>query len=357
MKKLFLSLFILLLSISPTLADEKSEIDEVCKGKIVQVNIVECIEGLGEEYVCYTYDVYLKDSQEEVQTMISMMEETDKPFSEGDAVYLTRMQDLEGNNTWNITGYDRAITILLWAMVFAVLIFVVCGRKSFGSILSLIISFVIIYFFAIPQLLSSSNLLFIGYLAAFLILTIGMYLAHGFTQQTSVAIVSTYFGIGIVSILAWMLIKSLHLTGMGEETAFWLSVHMDGGIDIQQLFFVSIIIGAVGVLDDVAVGQVASMYEIHTANIQIGAGELYRKTMNVGREHVSSMINTLFIVYAGSSLSLVMLMYMSNRDMGTLVSIDLISEEIVRTLAISIALLLVVPISTYISAKLLTRGQ
>ncbi|MCD4811885.1 YibE/F family protein [bacterium] len=355
MKKLFLSLFILFLTISPILADEISE--ETRKGKILQVNIVECIEALGEEYVCYTYDVYLKETQEEVVTMISMMEKTDIPFSEGDAVYLTRMQDLEGNNTWNITGYDRAMTMLLWAMVFVVLVFVVCGRRSSGPILSLVLSFIILYFFTVPQLLSSPNTVFIGYLAAFLILTFGMYLAHGLKKQTTVALVSTYMGIGIVSLLAWMLMRSLHLSGMGEETAFWLSVHMDGAINIRHLFFVSIIIGAVGVLDDVAVGQVSSMYEIHTANINIGAKELYRKTMNVGREHVASMINTLFIVYAGSSLSLVMLMYMSNRDMATLVSIDLISEEIVRTLAISIALLLVVPISTYISAWLLTKDR
>lgn len=355
MKKLLLSLSILILTISPILAEEISE--ETRKGKISQVNIVECIEALGEEYICYTYNVYIKDTQEEVETMISMLEETDMPFSEGDAVYLIRMQDLDGNETWSITGYDRATTMLLWAVVFVVLVFVVCGKRSSGPILSLVLSFIILYFFTVPQLLSSSHTVFIGYLAAFLILTFGMYLAHGFKQQTSVALVSTYMGIGIVSILAWMLINSLHLSGMGEETAFWLSVHTDGGINIRHLFFVSIIIGAVGVLDDVAVGQVSSMYEIHTANLNIGAKELYRKTMNVGREHVSSMINTLFIVYAGSSLSLVMLMYMSNRDMGTLVSIDLISEEIVRTLAISIALLLVVPISTYISAQLLTKKK
>jgi uncharacterized membrane protein len=122
-----------------------------------------------------------------------------------------------------------------------------------------------------------------------------------------------------------------------------------------MLFFVSIVLGASGVLDDVVIGQVTSMNEIYEANRDLTVSELYKRTMNVGKEHVASMINTLFIVYAGSSLPLVVLMYLSNRNIGTLVSIDMISEEIVRTLAISMSLLLVVPISTYLSALFLKK--
>jgi uncharacterized membrane protein len=118
---------------------------------------------------------------------------------------------------------------------------------------------------------------------------------------------------------------------------------------------VSIVLGASGVLDDVVIGQVTSMNEIYEANRDLTVSELYKRTMNVGKEHVASMINTLFIVYAGSSLPLVVLMYLSNRNIGTLVSIDMISEEIVRTLAISMSLLLVVPISTYLSALFLKK--
>jgi uncharacterized membrane protein len=124
-----------------------------------------------------------------------------------------------------------------------------------------------------------------------------------------------------------------------------------------MLFYTSILIGAVGVLDDVTIGQIASMNEIYQANRKLNAKELYKRTMNVGKEHIASMINTLFIVYAGSSLPLVLLMYLSNRDMGTLVSIDMVSEEIIRTLAISISLLLVVPIATYMGSLLMVGNK
>jgi uncharacterized membrane protein len=143
---------------------------------------------------------------------------------------------------------------------------------------------------------------------------------------------------------------------MGDESAFLLSSQMDGDINIRTLFLFSIVLGATGVLDDVVIGQVTSMNEIYQTDKKLSVSELYRKTMNVGKEHVASMINTLFIVYAGSSLPLVVLMYLSNRDLGTLVSIDMISEEIVRTLAISTSLLLVVPISTYLSSLFLRRN-
>jgi uncharacterized membrane protein len=353
MKKILIAILILLSFVSVSFAQEEAQ--QKIKGKVVSMNEIECSQELDIDYVCYTYDVYISDTNETITTMSSMLERSEDSFEVGDPVYITSMQDLDGSDTWSITGYVRGNTILLWSLVFVILAILIGGKKSIGSILSLILSFVVLYFFTIPALINSSNLILVGYLAVLVILTLSMYLAHGFKKQTTIALVSTYIGVGIVSVLTLILMKNLNINGMGEENAFLLSSQMGGAIDIRNLFFISVIIGAVGVLDDVAIGQVSSMYEIYMADRNIDGQELYKKTMNVGREHVASMVNTLFIVYAGSSLSLVMLMYLSNRDMGNLVSIDMITEEIVRTLAISIALLLVVPISTYISARMLTK--
>lgn len=353
MKRLLLTIILLLTSMSVVFAQDSQELK--LKGKVVEVNTVECEESVSDQHSCYTYTIFLSSSGQEIETMTSMIEKSEKTFKIGDPVYVIEMEDLDGTDTWSIVGYVRGGTILFWSLAFVVLAFLIGGKKSLGSILSLILSFVSIYFFIIPSLLSSGNILPIGYVGVFLVLTLSMYLAHGFKKQTTIALVATYVGVTIVSILTWILMESLHINGMGEETAFLLSSQTSGSIDVQKLFFIAVLIGAVGVLDDVAIGQVSSMHEIYQMDKTISHKELYRKTMNIGREHVASMINTLFIVYAGSSLSLVMLMYLSNRDMGSLVSIDMITEEIVRTLAISIALLLVVPISTYISSMFLTR--
>jgi uncharacterized membrane protein len=354
MKKLLTTLFILLFSFLPIYAQEDTE---TVKGKIVEVNTVECEDSVDENYVCYTYTVHLKESDETVETMPSMLEQTDTPFKVGDSVYLSSIQDLDGNETWSITGYARGTSILIFTILFILLAILIGGWRSIGSVLSLLASFLIIYLFIIPQIINSGKILLIGYVGIFLILVIGLYLSHGFNKRTTISLISCLIGVGIVSILAWISLNLLNINGLGEETAFLLSSQMDGDLNIKLLFFISILIGAVGVLDDVTVGQISSMYEIYEANPQLTSSDLYKRTMNVGKEHVSSMINTLFIVYAGSSLPLVVLMYLSNRDIGTLISIDMISEEVVRTLAISISLLLIVPIATYIASHIISNKK
>lgn len=350
MNKILISLAILFSLTLPLFAEDSVKL----RGRVTEVNEVECEEIFTEEYSCYSYEVYVSDLDETVGTIVSMLEETENTYTVGDSVFVESLQDLDGNDTWSITGYVRGPAIFIWSLIFLALAFFVGGRKSFGSILSLILSFVLIYFFTVPNLLRVENTILLAYFAIFLILTLGMYLSHGFKKQTTIALLSTFIGVVIVSIVSILLIRTLRIDGMGEETSFLLSTQIEG-INIQRLFFISILIATVGVLDDVAIGQVTSMYEIYLMDKNISSVELFKKTMNVGREHVASMVNTLFIVYAGSSLSLVMLMYLSNRDIGTLVSIDMITEEIARTLAISIALLLVVPISTFISSRLLTK--
>ena len=353
MKKILISILLLLVSLSPVLA-QSPEIKKY-KGKIEQVNKIECEEELDENYICYTYDAYIKEIDKTVETMSSMLEQSQESFKVGDSVYLSTMENLDGESTWSITGYARAGSIIILSLIFVLLILFIGGLKSIGSILSLILSFLTIYLFIIPKIIDSGKVIAIGYIGVFIILVLGMYLAHGFKKTTTIALLSTIIGVAIVSLLSWILLDIFNINGFGDESAFLLSSQTEGNINIKLLFFISIILGAVGVLDDVAIGQVSSMNEIYSANSRVGTTELYRSTMNVGKEHVASMINTLFIVYAGSSLPLVLLMYLSNRDISTLLSIDMISEEIVRTLAISISLLLVVPISTYLSSIVLTH--
>jgi uncharacterized membrane protein len=355
MKKLLLSILILLLSTFPVFSQEVDI--ETFKGTVREVNSVTCEGEVDQEYVCYSYVVHIKETGEDVETMTSMLEVSQEPFKVGDSVYLTNMEGLDGESTWSITGYARSRAIVVWSLIFILLVFIIGGIKSLGSVLSLLLSFGVIYFFIIPQIINSGRVVLVGYIGVFLILILGMYLAHGFKKKTTIALVSTLIGVGIVSLLSWFLLNAFNINGMGDETAFLLSSQMGGEVNIKMLFFVSILIGAVGVLDDVTVGQVSSMYEIYEANRNVNSGELYKKTMNVGKEHVASMINTLFIVYAGASLPLVVLMYLSNRDIGTLVSIDMISEEIVRTLVVSISLLLVVPISTFLGSLFLVSKK
>lgn len=119
------------------------------------------------------------------------------------------------------------------------------------------------------------------------------------------------------------------------------------------VFFVSILIGAMGVLDDVVMSQVSSIHELHIANPSLSPGKLYSQAMNIGKDHLSSMVNTLFIAYAGSSFALVILLTYSSGGIGNILKTDVIAEEIVRTLSASMGILLIVPITSLIASYLI----
>jgi uncharacterized membrane protein len=128
-----------------------------------------------------------------------------------------------------------------------------------------------------------------------------------------------------------------------------------GVVRLSWVFLLSIVIGALGVLDDVTIGQASSMLEIYDTNKNLSANELFRKTMNIGRDHIASMVNTLFIAYAGSSFSLVMLLSVNNPNFRILINTGFIVEEIARALVASIGLILVVPLTSFIASRIIVK--
>jgi uncharacterized membrane protein len=129
----------------------------------------------------------------------------------------------------------------------------------------------------------------------------------------------------------------------------------NGGIKLSTVFLLSIVIGALGVLDDVTVGQASSMIEIYNTDRKLTEIELFKKSMNIGKDHISSMVNTLFIAYAGSSFSLVMLLSANSPDLRILLNTGFVVEEIVRTLVASIGLILIVPLTSFISSIVVVK--
>jgi uncharacterized membrane protein len=151
--------------------------------------------------------------------------------------------------------------------------------------------------------------------------------------------------------------KLINIDGAGSEEAFLLFSQTDGGINLSEIYFLSVLISAVGILDDVVMSQISSVNEIFDTDNSLTTLNLYSKAMNIGRDHVSSMINTLFVAYAGSSLFLVMLLTYSSGGIGNILKTDVISEEIVRTVIPSLGILLIVPITTLIAAKLIPLSK
>ena len=352
MKKyiLIFSFLILFSCLSPIFAQEN---EQSFKAVIKDIHSVECSEVLSDSYDCYEYTVEILESKKEVRTIPFMSEGSKPKFDVGDKVYVTYMTDNFDYEGWSITGFAREFPILIMLLIFSTTTILIGRRQGLGSLISLGLTVVLLYLWAIPQILKGGDIILIGVATVCVALVSIMYISHGFNIKSTIAVISTLIGIAIVALLAKLFIVMMNVDGSGSEEAFLLLSQAGDGMDLASIFFVSILIGAMGVLDDVVMSQVSSIYELHIANPTLNSKQLYLQAMNIGKDHLSSMVNTLFIAYAGSSFALVILLTYSSGGVGNILKTDIIAEEIVRTLSASTAILLIVPITSLFASYLI----
>lgn len=241
---------------------------------------------------------------------------------------------------------------------FFILVIFIAGKKGFGSILGLIISLGIIVTVIIPQVLKGHDPVLITILGSLLIMFVTMYLAHGISKKITVAVIATLIALGITGILASVFVGISHLSGLGTEDSFMLQLE-PGNINMRGLLLAGIIIGALGVLDDITTSQSATVFEIHHTDPKLPFGTLAKKGFNVGKEHIASLVNTLVLAYAGASLSLFILFVINPADQPywVLLNSEIVVEEVIRTIAGSVGLVMAVPITTLLAAWVATSPR
>jgi uncharacterized membrane protein len=214
----------------------------------------------------------------------------------------------------------------------------------------------VLAFYIVPQLLAGGNPLAVILIGALCMATFSLYLAHGFTRRTTVAVVSTLITICIALLLSVVFVAATKLLGMGSEEALYLQSAPGTSINLKGLLLGGIIVGALGVLDDITTAQAAAVDEIAKANPILSTQELFRRGLSVGGEHITSLVNTLVLAYAGTSFPALLLFTLYERPLWVVMNTEVITEEIVRTLVGSIALMCAVPITTLLAAYFL-RGS
>ena len=279
----------------------------------------------------------------------------DQKVNRNEIVILTKLATPDGEK-YLITDKYR-ISQLGWLFaLFAGLVFLVTGKKGFGALLGLAISLAVVVWFITPRILAGNDPLLISILGSIFILTITIYLAHGFKKQTTIALISTLITLVVTGILAVFFTKISGLTGMGSEEAYSLQL---GGqmINLSGLLLGGIIIGTLGILDDITTSQTAAVYELHHTDNSLSFDKLVKKALNIGKEHISSLVNTLVLAYAGASLPLFILFVSNPRGipLEIIINGEIIAEEIVRSLVGSIGLILAVPITTAMAAWYVTH--
>jgi uncharacterized membrane protein len=256
----------------------------------------------------------------------------------------------ENLDQWNISDPDRLPALGLLLCIFVGCVFLFGGWQGIRGIASLALGIFIIVFIFLPGILAGfSPLLLASFVAAFIVI-VGGYLTHGVNKTTTAAVLGMVLTILLSVLLAHIFVSALHLTGFENEEAAYLNIGTNGTIDFAGLLLGGIIIGITGVLYDAAIGQAVAVAELWSVAPDLNQGEIFRRTMRIGREHVGALVNTLAIAYVGASLPLLLLFYSSAAGHPLLVlNKEMFSTEIARTLIGSTGLVLAVPATTYIA--------
>lgn len=252
--------------------------------------------------------------------------------------------------------YDRIRTpSLFWlALIFSVLVVLLGRLRGLAALIGLAVSILVLLTFVIPAILEGTSPVLVASVGAGAIGFVVLYLAHGFSGLTTVALLGTLTGVGVTLVLALIWTPLAKLTGLASESAFIVQA-VGVEIDLGGLLLAGIVIGALGAIDDVAVTQASTVWELRSADPELDSSRLFGAGMRVGRDHVGSIVNTLALAYAGASLPLLILFQLSRQPLGQLVGSEIVATEIVRTLVGSIGLVAAMPVTTWLAALVVAR--
>ena len=252
--------------------------------------------------------------------------------------------------TFLIADQIRTDALLMLFIIFIALVLIISKWRGIGSLLGMAVSFVVIIYFILPKIAGGENPILIAILGSLIIIPATFYPSHGINRKTTIAVLSTILALVTTGLLANFFISLAKLSGLASEEAGFLQAMYPDLINMQGLLLAGIIIGVLGVLDDVTVSQASIVEQLKGANQELRATEIFQRAMQVGHDHISSMVNTLVLVYAGASLPLLLLFNDAAKPFTELINHEIIADEIVRTLVGSIGLILAVPISTFLAA-------
>lgn len=276
------------------------------------------------------------------------------PVAAGQDIYVNAMSlDTDAEN-FNILDVKRS-TGLAWLFAgFMTLVLLVSGKKGINALVGMFFSVAVIFSYIVPAILHGGDPVTIGLLAAAAILAGTFYVSYGFDGKSVSALAGIATALVLVGFAGQLVVHGLHFTGYADENAIYLAQQTNNMVNLIGLAIAGIIIAAIGVLDDVAITQSSTVYELAKASPARG-WQLFRHAMQVGTDHIAGVINTLVLAYAGASLPLILLLKLSNFPLSFTLGGELIAQEIVRTIVSSAGLVLAVPLTTAVAVLMVER--
>src|SRR5215211_99289 len=293
------------------------------------------------------------DGGEEVE--FETTDPTGDTFRTGQRVRLSILEQAGQPTFYNIRDLERGRPMVALAALF-VLAVVAFGRwQGVRSLIALVCSFAVIIGFVVPAIVRGQNPVPVALVGAMAIMLASLYLSHGVGRKTTAAVVGTALALGLTAVLTAGFVAATALTGLASEDALNASF-LAGGLSFRGLLLAGIILGGLGVLDDVTMSQASLMFELRRADPTATFGQLVTGALAVGRDHIAATVNTLFLAYAGASLPLLVLFTTSGDSFTNVVTSEAAAVEVVRTLCGSVGLIAAVPLTTLLAAALAPQG-
>lgn len=287
----------------------------------------------------------------------------DLKVATGDRVLLyveehpTAAESPDGSPMFYIADYVRDTPIYWLVFFYALFLVVIGGMKGARALISLIITIALIFFVLFPLTLRGWNPLLVSVLVSAVVSLIVFRIVGSKTIKSLSGAIGTVLGVAIAGLIAYVVGNLIHLTGLSSEESRILLYSMDLKIDYQGLLFAGILIGALGAVMDVGMSIASAIDEIRKVHPEANFKNLFNAGMNVGRDVMGTMSNTLILAYTGSALPLLLLMISNNLSLAKAMNMEMIAEEMVRALAGSIGLILCIPITAFVSALLYERRR
>ena len=275
-----------------------------------------------------------------------------EPVAKGDKIFLSK--SLFGDSEWSMTNISRTRDLMILFAFFIILVILTSGWKGFYSLIGLLFTFTVIFMFMLPKILQGVSPILIGVSGASIILIPTLYLSYGFNKKSVAAFLGIIIALIFVGFISNYFVNSLNFTG-ANEAFLYLNMASTNSINVMGLLIAGIIIAAVGVLDDVAAIQSSVVFSLARTNKDLRGLKLFKEAMHVGKDHISAVVNTLVLAYTGASLPVILLLSIQKMPLDYLISLEIVAEEIARTLISSSGLLLAVPLTTIIAVFIVDR--
>lgn len=361
--KFFLSLLFLILLLSPSSQLLRAEGKDSGRATMAQAEVLQILKEQemtrdnGSKVIQQNLEVGILEGelkgQKVVYNGISDLDVVSaNNYKVGDKVLLAQSQDTDGNNIFYVTDYVRGASLFWLLALFVAVVLIVGGKMGFRALLSLAVSFFLIMKVLVPLVFSGFDPLLVGLLVSFFVLMTLVYLTEGWNRKSHLSVLAIGLSLIVTAILSYFFSDWSRLSGAAQEEVTFLIDASKQAIDFHKLLLAAIIIGTLGVLDDVVIGQVEAVAQIREANKNLPPRKVFEMAMKIGRAHLGAIINTLFLAYAGASLPLILLFNLHQEpflSFSQVINNEEIATEIVRTLVGVVGLCLAAPIATILA--------